>query len=106
MRSCLEKYNSLEEEWGVVLDKIQEEFTNFQNQVTRLQGNLPDAKNLAQLQGTSRREKDASQSFEERCRDIKDRLDEISYIQPDLLTQQNNDMLASCALFESGGNYD
>lgn len=106
VRACLDKYNALEEEWGVVLDKCQDEFSNFQHKVTYLQENLPQGKNLAQLQGTSRREKDAAQSFSERCREIKDRLDEISYIQPDLLKKQNNDMLASCQLFENGGNYD
>jgi hypothetical protein len=60
VRTCLEKYNGLEEEWGVILDKIQEEFEGFQTVVNRLQGNLPLGKNLAQLQGTSRREKDAA----------------------------------------------
>jgi len=106
VRACLDKYNALEEEWGVVLDKVQEEFQNFQNQVTRLQDNLPTGKNLAQLQGTSRREKDSVQSFEETCREIKQRLDDISYLQPDLLIHNNNEMLGSCQLFEDGGNYD
>lgn len=106
VRACLDKYNALEEEWGVVLEKVQEEFQNFQNQVTRLQDNLPTGKNLAQLQGTSRREKDSVQSFEETCREIKQRLDDISYLQPDLLIHNNNEMLGSCQLFEDGGNYD
>jgi hypothetical protein len=37
-----------------------DEFQNFQSQIKRLQDNLPAGKNLAQLQGTSRREKDAA----------------------------------------------
>ena len=61
---------------------------------------------MAQLQGTSRREKDLTQQFEEKCRELKDELDDLSYIQPDLLIKVNNDMLASCQLFENGGNYD
>ena len=47
VRSCLEKYNGLEEEWGHILDKITEEFEGFQAVVTRLQTNLPQGKNLA-----------------------------------------------------------
>jgi hypothetical protein len=31
VRNCLEKYNGLEEEWGVILDKITEEFDGFQS---------------------------------------------------------------------------
>tara|TARA_B110000285_G_scaffold209886_1_gene251263 strand:+ start:435 stop:650 length:216 start_codon:yes stop_codon:yes gene_type:complete len=60
VRSCLDKYQALEEEWGLVLGKIQEEFDGFQATVNRLKDNLPQGKNLAQLQGTSRREKDAA----------------------------------------------
>jgi pentatricopeptide repeat protein len=67
---------------------------------------LPLGKNLAQLQGTSRREKDAAQQFEEKCRELKERLDDLSFIQPDMLIEQNNGMLASCQLFENNGNYD
>ena len=33
-------------------------------------------------------------------------MDELSYIQPDLLIKNNNDMLSSCQLFDNGGNYD
>lgn len=62
----------LEEEWGFLLEKIHDEFSTFQGSVTKLQGNLPDAKNLAQLQGTSRREKDAVQNFDETGRELKD----------------------------------
>jgi hypothetical protein len=89
-----------------VLDTLQEEFENYKATITRLQEHLPTGKNLAQLQGTSRREKDSLQSFDEKCREIKDRLDDISYLQPDLLVHQNQEMLKSCQLFEAGGNYD
>ena len=106
VRACLEKYNGLEDEWGVVLDRIQEEFEQFQNQINKLKDNLPLGKNLAQLQGTSRREKDAAQQFEEKCRELREQLDELSFLQPELLIKNNNDMLSSCQLFESGGNYD
>ena len=106
VRQCLEKYNNMEEEWGFLLEKIQEDFEAFQHQHVKLKENLPLGKNLAQLQGTSRREKDASQNFEEKCRQLKESLDDLSYIQPDLLVKGNNDMLLSCQLFENGGNYD
>jgi len=33
---------------------------------------LPDGKNLAELQGMSRREKDANQMFEDKSRDFED----------------------------------
>jgi len=102
----LEKYNNLEEEWGVVLDQIKDEFEQIQHHFARLKDQLPQGKNLAQLQGTSRREKDATQQFEERCRELQDQLDDLSSVQTGLLIKGNNDMLASCQLFENGGNYD
>ena len=33
------------------------------------------------------------------------KLDDLSYIQPDLLVKANEDMLKNCQLFEYGGNY-
>lgn len=105
MRTTLEKFEHLKDEWAVVLDKVSEEFSGFQQQVKRLEDTLPQGKNLAQLQGTSRREKDAKQGFEERCRELRSRLDELSYIQPDMLVKANEDMLSQCQLFEAGGNY-
>jgi hypothetical protein len=62
----------LEEEWSIVLDKAQEEFDTFAQQVAKLKGDLPLGKNLAQLQGTSRREKDAAMQFEEKCRELRE----------------------------------
>ena len=67
---------------------------------------MPVGKNLAQLQGTSRREKDSLQSFDEKCREIKERLDDISYLKLDLLVHENKKELNSWKLFERGGNYD
>ena len=43
--------------------------------------------------------------FQERCREFRQKLDDLSYIQPDLLIKANSDMLKNCQLFESGGNY-
>ena len=106
VRTCLEKYNSLEDEWGLTLEQIGEEFDLFKHQFQKLEENLPLGKNLAQLQGTSRREKDATQMFIEKCMMLEDTLNELSHIQPDQLIKSNNDMLQSCQLFESGGNYD
>ena len=96
----------MEEEWGFVLENIKEEFALFQHQFVKFKENLPLAKNLAQLQGTSRREKDASQQFEEKCIELKETLDDLSYLQPDLLIKVNNDMLQSWKLFENDGDYD
>lgn len=66
---------------------------------------LPDGKNLAELQGVQRKEKDSCQTFEEKCRDYQDKLYEMAVSEPDTLVKQNNDMLAQCVLFEAGGNY-
>lgn len=96
----------MEDEWIVLLEKTQETFSNFENGVTKLQSNLPQGKNLAQLQGVSRREKDALQTFDETTRDLREQLEDISVLQPDLLIKTNNDMVSSCILFEDGGNYD
>lgn len=73
----------------MLLEKIQDEFTLFETQITKLQGNLPLGKNLAQLQGTSRREKDAVQNFDETSRDLKLRLEDLGTFQPDLLVKNN-----------------
>ena len=46
----MEKFEHLKEDWAVILEKIDEEFTNFQESIKRLEGTLPQGKNLAQLQ--------------------------------------------------------
>ena len=43
--------------------------------------------------------------FQERCREFRAKLDDLSFIQPDLLIKGNADMLKACQLFEAGGNY-
>jgi hypothetical protein len=54
---------------------------------------LPDGKNLAELQGVSRREKDSSLTFEEKCREFSDKLEDLSVTQPTILVDMNNTML-------------
>jgi len=58
VRGCLEKFNLLEEQWGYVLETIEQEFVTYSSQQDKLKGQLPQGKNLAELQGVSRREKD------------------------------------------------
>lgn len=41
VRTCLEKYNNLEESWGSILDVIEDEFTGFQAQFAKLKDQLP-----------------------------------------------------------------
>ena len=59
MRTCLEKYNMLQEQWGLVMEQIGVEFKNYKEKHEKLKDQLPSGKNLAELQGMSRREKDA-----------------------------------------------
>ena len=47
VRTCLEKYNTLEDDWANLLDKVQDEFKNFEAGITKLQTLLPSGKNLA-----------------------------------------------------------
>ena len=67
VRTCLEKYNLLQEEWALALENIGVEFKAFKEKHLKLKETLPTGKNLAELQGMSRREKDANQIFEEKC---------------------------------------
>ena len=60
VRSMLEQYNQLEEEWGFVIEELNVEFKLFKDKHGKMKGALPDGKNLAELQGMSRREKDAN----------------------------------------------
>jgi len=60
VRTCLEKYNLLQEEWGIALGSIGNEFKAYKDKHTKLKETLPNGKNLAELQGMSRREKDAN----------------------------------------------
>ena len=48
------------------------EFQSFKDKHAKLKSVLPDGKNLAELHGISRREKDANQIFEEKCSEFND----------------------------------
>lgn len=72
VRMQLEKYNMLEEQWVILLDSVEQEFKVYQEKNSKLKVQLPTGKNLAMLQGMSRREKDSYQIFEEKCNDFKD----------------------------------
>ena len=85
VRQCLEKHNILEEQWEYLTEAVEKEFSNFGGQQDKLKGLLPDGKNLAELQGVSRKEKDSVQTFEEKCRDFEDKLHDTAVTQPDIL---------------------
>jgi hypothetical protein len=48
------------------------EFKVFKDKHSKMKSLLPDGKNLAELQGMSRREKDANQFFEEKIAEFND----------------------------------
>jgi len=50
----------LDEHWLSLIDGMQHEFKVFQDKHAKIKATLPDGKNLAELQGMSRREKDAN----------------------------------------------
>ena len=81
------------------------EFQAFKDKHAKMKGLLPDGKNLAELQGMSRREKDANQIFEEKCIEFNDQMHDVGEAQPQMYIKQNADMLKSCPLFENNGNY-
>lgn len=105
VRQCLERHNKSEEMWVYLIDNINREFENYFKQQEKLKGNITECKNLAELQGNSRKERDSVQSFEEKITEITDKLYDIAVAQSDSLIKLNNDMLKSCQLFEQGGNY-
>ncbi len=49
MRTCLEKYNLLEERWNYLLEQIDRDFETYNKSQEKLRGQLPDGKNLAAL---------------------------------------------------------
>lgn len=105
VRLQLEKYNSLEQEWEAVIEVMTTEFQAFKDKHAKMKGALGDGKNLAELQGMSRREKDANQMFLEKVTEFNDQLCELGQARPEQYIKQNADMLKSCPLFEAGGNY-
>ena len=106
VRVCLEKYNNLNEEWAMTLENLGVEFQNYKDKHSKLKELLPSGKNLAELQGMSRREKDANQIFEEKCQEFHDKLLDLGEFQLENLVRQNADMLKNCRLFgTSDGDY-
>ena len=95
----------IEEQWEFIVENITRDFGNHKHSQDKLKSQLPDGRNLAELQGVQRKEKDSCQTFEEKCREYQDKLYDMAISQPDVLVTQNNDMLNSCQMFESGGNY-
>ena len=89
----------------MLLDTIQAEFKSFREKHAKIKDSLPSGKNLAELQGMSRREKDANQIFDEKCQEYNDQLLDIGEFQLDGLVRNNSEMLKSCQLFENNGNY-
>jgi hypothetical protein len=59
VRACLEKCNMLEEQWEFIVENINRDFVNHKTHQDKLKGFLPDGKNLAELQGVQRKEKDS-----------------------------------------------
>jgi hypothetical protein len=105
IRSCLERHNKSEEMWNYLMENIDREFETYNKQQEKIKLNIPDCKNLAELQGTSRKERDSIQSFEEKITEFTDKLYDIAVSQSDSLMKLNSDMLKSCQLFDNGGNY-
>lgn len=105
IRQCLERHNKSEEMWAYLMEKIEREFEGHDRKQDKIKQNIPECKNLAELQGTSRKERDSIQSFEEKITEITDKLYDIAVAQSDALIKLNSDMLKSCQLFGQGGNY-
>ena len=84
VRGQLERYNLLDEHWLLLIENMQGEFKIFQDKHARIKATLPDGKNLAELQGMSRREKDANQIFEDKMRDFLDQMQDLGEIKPQL----------------------
>ena len=81
------------------------DFQQYKDKHAKIKSSLPDGKNLAELQGCSRREKDANQIFSDKCREFEDQMHDFGEAKPSLHIKQNADMLKACQLFENGGNY-
>lgn len=105
IRQCLDRHNKSEDMWSFLMESISQEFDKYEKQQDKIKQLIPGCKNLAELQGASMKERDAIQSFEEKINEICDKLYDIAVNQTDVLIKLNNDMLKSCQLFKSGGNY-
>ena len=53
----------------------------------------------------SRREKDATAQFTEKCEAFHDTMVDLGEVRPATLVTQNEEMLKAYPLFENGGNY-
>lgn len=89
----------------MLVDNMTDEFKLYKDKHLKMKTTLPSGKNLAELQGMSRREKDANQIFEDKVSEFKDQMCDLGEAKPEQLVKQNADMLKSCPLFSNGGNY-
>jgi hypothetical protein len=83
VRTQLEKYNNLDEEWGLLVDTMTDEFKLYKEKHAKMKISLPEGKNLAELQGMSRREKDANQIFEDKVTEFKDQMFDLGEAKPE-----------------------
>ena len=105
IRQCLERHSKSEEMWGYLVENVNAEFETYGKQQEKIKLGIPDSKNLAELQGISRKERDSIQVFEEKVTELCDKLHDISTGSINTLIKLNNDMLKSCQLFNQGGDY-
>jgi hypothetical protein len=75
----------LDEEWGYLVENMTEEFKLYKEKHFKMKSTLPDGKNLAELQGMSRREKDANQIFEDKVTEFKDQMFDLGEAKPEQL---------------------
>lgn len=70
VRVCLEKHANSEDLFAYLVENIESEMNTFTDGQGKIKEVIPDCKNLAELQGASRKEKDAVQTFDEKMRDM------------------------------------
>ena len=83
VRAQLEKHNDLETEWEFVIEGLTKEFEAFKERHEKMKNNLQDGKNLAELQGMSRREKDTNQIFVEKVEEFNDQMFDLGEARPE-----------------------
>lgn len=81
------------------------EFQAFKDKHEKMKDSLVNGKNLAELQGMSRREKDTNQIFAEKVQEYNDSMVDLGEAKPETYIKQNAEMLKACPLFKDGGNY-
>ena len=88
MRTCLEKHDTLQEEWALALENIGVELKVCKDKYIKLKEMLPPSgKNFAELQGMSRREKDVYQVFSDKFKEFYDKLPDLGEFQLDNLVR-------------------